>query len=139
MNIFRELYDTVRFRIWDWKMHARRSEEEMWSWEDVTIKRKRRKQIRVFERPRNWPQMLTWLEMANSNGDASRLIKSNAFQMRGWSLDKPWKTIDLKTPLPDEPVLLRKGKAFYGVKMIWLPPEGVSEKFGNHTLRSGGY
>ena len=139
MNILRELYDHIRFRTWDWQMRGRRSEEEMWLWEDVTVHGKWDKRIRVFGRPKNWPQMIVNLEMAQSNGDASRLVKSNAFQMRDWCLDTPWATVDLKTPLPNAPTLIRRGKAFHGIKMIWLPPENVSEKFGDLTLRSGGY
>lgn len=137
MNPFRELRDIIRFWLWDRQMGKRRSEAELWLWDIHCHNGKWTNYIKPYERPRNWPSLLVCLELANSNSDAQRLIKAGAIEVRSWCLDKPWERIDLKTPLPDEPTHIRRGKAVYGIKTIWLPPAGVSQKYGEHMLREG--
>jgi hypothetical protein len=128
-----------RFKYWRWdrKMGSRKSEDEMWEWIDVSRNGVWDKQIRVFGKPRNWLQVLVCLEIAESNSDAQRLIKTNSIQMRDWTIGEDWKVIDLKTPLPDSPTFIRRGKKFYGIKTVWLPPAGVSQWQGEETLREG--
>ncbi len=131
----REWKPRLRYFLWDRKMGQRKSEEEMWQWSDISIKGKWGKQIRVFTRPKGWPQMLVMLEMAESNSDANRLIKAGAVEMRDWAIGDEWEVINLKTPLPESPTHLRRGKKLYGIKTVWLPPPGVSQWQGEEMLR----
>jgi hypothetical protein len=138
LPIIRGIFDPIRFRIWDWQMGNRKSEEEMWVWSDVSDRQGHwSKQLQVFGRPNRLFQVLPWLGMCSSNGEAQRLIKAGAIEIRDWALDEPWQVIDLHTPLPGSPTYIRRGKAVYGVRLFWLPPAGVSEKFGAMTFRDG--
>ena len=139
-RIYHEIVDPIKFWIWDRQMGERRSENELWIWEDVLqVEGKWSKPIRAVNRPKNWSQLLVSVGLAESNSDAQRLLKSNSIEVRSWWLDNGWGKIDLKSEIPDFPFLIRKGKAFFGIKLIWLPVEGVSQKFGELTLRDGGY
>jgi hypothetical protein len=131
----REWRPIIKHWLWDRKMGQRKSETEMWQWADVSVNGVWGKRIKVFSRPRNWQQMLVCLELAESNSDASRLLKTGSFEMRDWCLDKSWEKVTLNTPLPDSPTHLRRGKKLYGIKTVWLPPAGISEKQGEEMLR----
>lgn len=133
--MLREWLDRLRYRRWDRQMGTRRSENEMWLWDDVRVNGVWDKRIRVFARPRNWPALLVMLEMAGSNADAQRHIRSGAIELRSWTLSEEWRALTLTTPMPAEPTYLRRGKKYYGIKQIWLPPAGISERHGDEMLR----
>lgn len=135
MGLLREIRDRLKYWWWDRQMHPRRSVDEMWLWEDVRVNGAWDKRIRVFARPRSWPSMLVALEMVASGAEAQRLLKAGGLEMQDWTWQGRWEPVTLKTPLPDQPFHLRRGKRCYGVKTLWLPPSGISERQGEEMLR----
>jgi hypothetical protein len=131
----REWMPRLKYWRWDRRMGTRKSEEEMWEWADTSRKGVWEKRIRVFSRPRNWPQMLVFLEIAESNSDAQRLIKAGSIQIQDWIASEDWTAIDLNTPLPESPTHIRRGKKFYGIKTVWLPPAKVSQWQAEDMMR----
>ena len=136
LSLFREIRDSIKYWYWDKQMGDRKSENELWIWDDISVNGVWTKQITVLPRPKNWQQLLVSIKLSDSNSDAQRRIKSGGIQSRSWCLgDEPWVKINSLTfPLPIEPTYVRIGKQ-YSATLVWLPPVRISQKQGEEMFR----
>jgi hypothetical protein len=73
--------------------------------------------------------------LASSKSDAMRLLKAGAIEMRRWDLGDWWRRVELHDTIPcGVAVMLRRGKAFYGVQTVMVPREGQSLMFWENFI-----
>jgi hypothetical protein len=114
MNIYFEIRDYLIGIKHRWDMRGRDASDEMWLFnhDDFEVK----------ERPKNLPSFLVSIGLAESNSDASRLLKSGSIEWKQWWNDGKWIPVSTKDEIPKEyPFWIRRGKKFYGVKTFMLP------------------
>jgi hypothetical protein len=114
MNIYLEVRDYLIGVKHKWNMRGRNASEEMWMFNHDGVE--------VKPKPKNLPSLLVSIGLAESNSDASRLLKSGSVEWKQWWNDGKWTQVSMKDEIPKEhPFWIRRGKKFYGVKTFMLP------------------
>ena len=118
-----EIRDLLRGFWYRFAMRNRDAEAELWVFED---RYDGTGKTTVAPRPKSNQALLVVLGLAESNGEASRLMDAGGVEWREWwselSEENPWRRLGRKDVLRDGfPVWIRKGKRMYGVKTVMLP------------------
>ena len=114
MNIYIEVRDYLRGVKHKLDMRGRNASEELWIFNHDGVE--------VKPRPKSIQSFLVSIGLAESNSDASRLLKSGSIEWKQWWDNGEWIRVSIKDEIPREyPFWIRRGKKFYGVKTFMLP------------------
>lgn len=97
-------------------MRGRSPEKELWIFAHG--------EILVLPRPENLTKLLVEIGLAESNSDATRLLKSNSIQQREWYGEDTWGKPEMVTGASQ---WIRRGKKYYDVVTYMLPEANQTE------------
>lgn len=88
-----------------------------------------------------WVDLLVKVGLAESKTEASRLLRSGSIEIRDYFCsDTWWERVSLDTPIPQGyPLIMRRGRRYYGIVGFFCPVEGQTLDFWSHFLEDENY
>ena len=79
--------------------------------------------------------VLVLVKLAESLSEADRMLKAKAIQVRPWDCSSPWTEAKYGDALrPGEPMLIRRGKKYFGVHTVMVPLPTQTLRFWRQEL-----